>query len=86
MEPGINGASKWKVQTLLKDEGFSMPDTTVFYPSAHRHGGTLASRKWAERTDMRDLILFWRKVNNYRAVIAVLAAGLSGWATFGGTA
>jgi hypothetical protein len=82
MEPGINGASKWKVQTLLRDEGFSMKDTTVFYPSAHRHGGTLASRRWAEGTDMKDLILFWRRVNNWRAVIAMVAAGLSGWATF----
>ncbi|KAK4553841.1 hypothetical protein LTR86_009016 [Recurvomyces mirabilis] len=82
MEPGINGASKWKVQTLLKDEGFSMKDTTIYYPSAHRHGSTQASRRWAETTDMKDLILFWRAVNNWRAVIAIAAAGLSGWATF----
>jgi len=82
MEPGINGASKWKVQMLLKDEGFSMPDTTVWWPSAHRHGSTQASRRWAEKTDMKELILFWRKVNNVRWVIAGLAAAASGWATF----
>ena len=82
MEPGINGASKWKVQTLLKDEGFSMKDTTIVYPSAHRHGSTQSSRRWAEKTDMKDLILFWRAVNNWRAVIAIVAAALSGWATF----
>ena len=85
MEPGINGASKWKVQTLLKDEGFSMPDTHLLFPSAHRHGGTMASRQWAEKTDMKELILFWRSVNNWRAVIAFFAAGLSGWATFSET-
>lgn len=83
MEPGINGASKWKVQTLLKDEGFSMQDTTIYYPSAHRHGSTQRSRKWAEETDMKDLILFWRKVNNVRFVVAGLAAAASGYATFG---
>jgi len=84
MEPGINGASKWKVQTLLRDEGFSMKDTTIWRPSAHRHGSTQASRRWAERTDMKDLILFWRRVNNVRWLIAFAAAAASGWATFSG--
>ncbi|KAK3615405.1 hypothetical protein LTR56_026613 [Elasticomyces elasticus] len=74
MEPGINGASKWKVQTLLGDEGFSMKETTWWFPSAFRHGSTLASRQWAEQTDMKDLILFWRRVNNWRWVIANAAA------------
>ncbi|KAK4954910.1 hypothetical protein LTR10_007102 [Elasticomyces elasticus] len=83
MEPGINGASKWKVQTLLGDEGFSMKETTWWFPSAFRHGSTLASRRWAEQTDMKDLILFWRRVNNWRWVIAIAAAAVSGWATFG---
>ncbi|KAK5118895.1 hypothetical protein LTR62_000106 [Meristemomyces frigidus] len=79
MEPGINGACKWKVQLLLREEGFSMHETAWWFPSAHRQGGTLASRRWAERTDMRELILFWRGTNNYRAVIAMVAVGLSGW-------
>ncbi|KAK5115879.1 hypothetical protein LTR85_009473 [Meristemomyces frigidus] len=82
MEPGINGALKWKVQTLLNDEGFSMKDTTLYYPSAHRHGSTQASRTWAETTGMKELILFWRKVNNVRWAIAGLAAAASGYATF----
>ncbi|KAK5720499.1 hypothetical protein LTR17_014975 [Elasticomyces elasticus] len=83
MEPGINGASKWKVQTLLVDEGFSMKETTWWFPSAFRHGSTLASRRWAEQTDMKDLILFWRRVNNCRWIIAIAAAAVNGWATFG---
>ncbi|EMC97982.1 hypothetical protein BAUCODRAFT_31989 [Baudoinia panamericana UAMH 10762] len=82
MEPGINGATKWKVQTLLKDEGFNMEDTSIWYPSAHRHGSTQASRQWAEETDMKDLILFWRRVNNFRWVLALSAVALSGYATF----
>lgn len=83
MEPGINGASKWKVQSLLKDEGFSMPDTTVYMPSSRKHGSTQASRRWAEKSDMKDLIKSWQKINNVRWVIGGVAATLSGWATFG---
>lgn len=83
MEPGINGASKWKVQSLLKDEGFSMPDTPIYLPKATANGGTQASRRWAEKSDMKELILFWRKVNNWRWAIAGLAAAVSGYATFG---
>ena len=81
MEPGVNGASKWKVQTLFKDEGFHMPETSIFMPSSRKHGGTLASRKWADQSSMRDLILFWRRVNNVRWVIGGLAAMLSGYAS-----
>lgn len=81
MEPGINGAAKWKTQTLLRDEGFSLPETTIFMPSARKHGGTQASRRWAEKTDMKELVLFWRYVNNFRWVIGGIAAVLSGYAT-----
>ncbi len=81
MEPGINGALKWKVQSLLKDEGFSMPQTSIFMPSSRKHGGTLASRKWADQSSMRDLILFWRSINNVRWVVGGLAAILSGYAS-----
>lgn len=45
IEPGINGAAKWKTPTLLNDEGFSLPETTIFMPSARKHGGTQASRR-----------------------------------------
>lgn len=83
MEPGVNGACKWKVQGLLKDEGFSMPETRIYVPSSVKHGSTQASREWAEASHMRDLILFWRKVNNARWAIAGLAGALSGYATLG---
>lgn len=82
MEPGINGASKWKVQSLLKSDGFSMPDTKIYMPSSRKHGGTQESREWAEGTGMKDLIKFWQKVNNVRWVIGGVAALLSGYATF----
>lgn len=82
MEPGINGASKWKVQTLLKDEGFHLPDTSIFVPSSVKHGSTQESRRWAERTDMQELIKFWQRVNNFRWAVTGLAAMVSGYATF----
>jgi hypothetical protein len=82
MEPGINGASKWKAQQILGDEWIQMEETTIFRPSAHKHGSTQASRRWAEKTDMKSLILFWRRVNNIRWVVGGLAAMASGYATF----
>ena len=82
MEPGINGATKWRVQTLLKDEGFSMPETSIFRPSSVRHGSTQSSRKWAESTQIRDLIRFWQRVNNFRWIVAGGSALVSGYATF----
>lgn len=81
MEPNINGACKWKVQSLLRDEGFSMPETTILMPSSRKHGGSRAARAWADRADMKDLIRFWRKVNNFRWVIGGVAAMLSGFAS-----
>lgn len=82
MEPGINGATKWKVQSLLKDEGFDMPETTIYAPSSVKHGSTQASRRWAENSSMKDLIIFWQSVNNVRWVVAGVAAMVSGYATF----
>lgn len=81
MEPGINGATKWKVQSLLREDGFHLPDTSIWMPSSRKHGSTAASRRWGEEWSMKELIVFWRKVNNVRWVIGGVAAGLSGWAT-----
>lgn len=83
MEPGVNGASKWRLESLLRDEGVKMPETSIWWPSTLRHGSTQASRRWAEDTNMETLILFWRKVNNFRWTVAGTAACLSGAATFG---
>ncbi|EME47276.1 hypothetical protein DOTSEDRAFT_69272 [Dothistroma septosporum NZE10] len=81
MEPGINGAAKWKTETLLNGEGFSLPETSIFMPSARKHRGTQTYRRWAEKTDMKELIPFWRYVNNFRRVIGGIAAAFSGYAT-----
>jgi len=81
MEPGVNGACKWKVQTLLQDEGFSMPKTPLWMPSSVKHGSTDKSRRWAESTNMKDLIRSWQRVNNFRWAIAGVSMILSGYAS-----
>lgn len=90
-EPGINGALKWKVEAVLKkkadEEGgerYNMPQGLGWWrPSAQRHSATAASRRWAEGTDLKELVVGWGRRNQVRWVIAAVAAGVSGWATLG---
>ncbi|KAK3939836.1 hypothetical protein QBC46DRAFT_314888 [Diplogelasinospora grovesii] len=78
-EPGINGACKWKAQSLLQEEGFSMPPFNGT-PSSVRHSATAATKRWAEQTDIKDLVATWGTRNHVRWVIGVLAAAVSGYA------
>jgi hypothetical protein len=81
-EPGINGACKWKVESILKDEGFSMPESTrILPPSTVKHSATESAKKWAARTSLKELVEFWGKVNHVRWVVALAAAAASGYAT-----
>ncbi len=80
-EPGVNGACKWKVQSVLRDEGFEMPPFNGM-PSSLRHSATKQTKVWAEATDLKELIATWGRLNHLRWVIGLLAAALSGYATF----
>lgn len=82
MEPGINGALKWKVQSVLRQQGMDLPETGILMPSAISHSATQTSRRWAEKTELKELIRFWRKINDFRWVIGGVSAMLSGYATF----
>ncbi|KAL2021114.1 hypothetical protein VTK56DRAFT_7533 [Thermocarpiscus australiensis] len=82
-EPGVNGACKWKAQDLLAEEGFRMPAFSGV-PSARRHSATAASRAWAARADMRELVLAWARRNHARWVVALGAGMLSLYAVLGG--
>ena len=82
MEPGINGALKWKIQSLLKDEGMDWGETSIFSPSVVKHSATQPNRRWAEKTELKELIRFWRRINDFRYVIGGVSALLSGYATF----
>lgn len=81
MEPGVNGAAKWKVQSLLHDEGFSMPEGSVFRPSAYKHAANHAWRRWAEQVEMKVIVQLWVRTNNLRWIMAAAAAVVSGYAT-----
>ncbi|KAK4900471.1 hypothetical protein LTR49_027439 [Elasticomyces elasticus] len=65
MEPGVNGACKWKIQSLLKDEGYYMPPWNGI-SSAHRHSASEQSKKWSEEWTMKELVAHWKKFNDFR--------------------
>ncbi|OCK81826.1 hypothetical protein K432DRAFT_350235 [Lepidopterella palustris CBS 459.81] len=80
MEPGINGAAKCKVQQLLRDEGFEMQESTGMV-RVDRHTAKEAWRKWAEKTDMKDIALMWSRINAWRWMITAVATVASASAT-----
>jgi len=79
-EPGINGACKWKVQSLLRDEGFEMPEGNG-RPSPFLHTASESSRQWADKSEMKDLVATWGTVNHGRWALGILAAAVSGLAS-----
>jgi len=62
-----------------------LPPPSAFYhrPSTIRHSATEAAKRRAERTDVRDLVREWQRMNNPRWVVGLAAAAVSGWATLG---
>ena len=77
MEPGINGAGKWKAQSLLRDEGLVMEEIG-WIPSARKHTATETTRRWAETMEMRGIVVRWGETNNWRWIITIVAAVASG--------
>ncbi|KAK0665688.1 hypothetical protein QBC41DRAFT_282409 [Cercophora samala] len=88
-ETGINGACKWRLAILLKDEeGAGRIDIREekkgwIIPSVQGHTASEGSKKWGEETGMRELVMGWVKRNQWRWVVVGLAGGLSGWASLG---
>lgn len=81
MEPGINGAGKWKAQSLLKDEGVIMEENANIMPDVRKHTATHEARKWAEEVEMKDIVQRWNEINWWRWVITSIAAVASGAAS-----
>ncbi|KAK4035434.1 hypothetical protein C8A01DRAFT_17907, partial [Parachaetomium inaequale] len=79
LEPGINGACKWKVAGLLQDEGFAMPGRKkgLVKPSVVRHSASESSKKWAEGVEMGVLVEAWAGRNHVRWVVGVGAGVVS---------
>lgn len=76
-EPGINGAGKWKVQQILRDEGFVLRENEGLFPYVDRHTGTPQARMWAESVEMKEIALEWARLNAQRYVVSGIAVVLS---------
>ncbi|KAL2196892.1 hypothetical protein P885DRAFT_36938 [Corynascus similis CBS 632.67] len=89
MEPGINGACKWKVAEVLKgdkgDDGESgnlpvarrVGERSIGIPSVTRHSASEGSKRWAEEVGIGELVVAWAQMNHVRWVMGIVAGGLS---------
>jgi hypothetical protein len=78
MEPGVNGAGKWKAQELLRDEGFGLK---VAGQGTDKDTASAAAKRWAETVDMKTIAETWAKTNAWRYVITAFATIISATAT-----
>lgn len=77
MEPGVNGAGKWKAQELLRGE-FELKNEG----QGTDHDTARASwKRWAEDVDMKTIANLWAKTNAWRYVITGIATTISATAT-----
>lgn len=78
MEPGVNGAGKWKARELLGG------DEVVFKGmgrGTERDSATGAAKSWAEGVDMKCIVETWARLNAWRYVITAAATICSAGAT-----
>jgi len=81
MEPGVSGAAKWKVQELLRDEGFQLKENTWVIPRVDRQTARESARRWAEKTDMREIVTIWGQINKWRWVMTAIGTAASAYTT-----
>lgn len=81
MEFNVNGACKWKVQSLLAGEGYDMPAWNGI-SSAHRHSASERSKVWASQWTMKQLVQRWKQWNDFRWALTGFAVALTGLAEF----
>ncbi|KAL6712283.1 hypothetical protein ACN47E_000160 [Coniothyrium glycines] len=78
MEPGVNGAGKWKVQELLSDEGFELQQSGQ---GTDTDTANQKAKHWADSVDMKTIVQSWASINSWRYVITAVATLLSAIAT-----
>jgi hypothetical protein len=76
-EPNVNGAGKWKVQQILKDEGYKMIEQEGIMPSPFVHTAKPEARRWAESVEMKEIATKWARLNSWRFVVTALATVIS---------
>lgn len=69
MEPGVNGAGKWKAQDLLRGE-FQLQGAGQ---GTDKDTARASWKRWAEGVDMGTIVELWTKTNAWRYVITSLA-------------
>jgi hypothetical protein len=78
MEPGVNGAGKWKVQELLRDEGYKLQGEGQ---GTDKDTASGAAKRWAEKVDMKTIAQTWARINAWRYVVTAIATVISATAT-----
>lgn len=78
MEPGVNGAAKWKAQGLLKGE---VKLGKVGNTGVRKDTAMEKSKKWADSVEMKDLVRSWGETNAVRWMITLAGAVASGLAS-----
>ena len=76
MEPGVNGAGKWKVQEVLRGE-FELGEGR----GTDKDTARASWKRWAEDVDMKTIAELWARTNAWRYVITGLATTISAAAT-----
>ncbi|KAI4946228.1 hypothetical protein J4E86_008932 [Alternaria arbusti] len=78
MEPGVNGAGKWKAQEILRDESVVLKGAGQ---GTDKDTASEAAKKWAEKVDMKTIAETWARTNAWRYVITAVATVISATAT-----
>ncbi|KZM26875.1 hypothetical protein ST47_g1962 [Ascochyta rabiei] len=73
MEPGVNGAGKWKAQELLRGE-FELKGAGQ---GTDKDTARASAKRWAESVDMRAIAETWARTNAWRYVITGIATIVS---------
>lgn len=81
MEPGVNGAGKWKVQEVLRGE-FELGEGR----GTDKDTARASWKRWAEDVDMKTIAELWARTNAWRYVITGLATAISAAATMSNNA
>jgi hypothetical protein len=79
MEPGVNGAGKWKAQELLREDGFKLQGSGK--TGTNKATARESAKQWAQKVDMQTIAETWARTNAWRYVITGLATVASAVAT-----
>lgn len=77
MEPGVNGAGKWKAHELLRGEF----DLKAVGQGTGTDTASASAKRWAASVDMKTIAETWARINAWRYVLTAAATVVSATAT-----